>query len=77
MRQSAIMNSPRSTNRASVRGCDVRYQRIGKGVPLVLVHTLRTQLEYFRPLIEEFDSTRFEVIAIYLPGHGESTAPPT
>jgi pimeloyl-ACP methyl ester carboxylesterase len=41
----------------------------------VLVHTLRTQLEYFDCLLEHLDAGKVEVFAIDLPGHGESSAP--
>ena len=61
--------------RATLNGCEMRYRRLGAGQPVVLVHTLRTQLEYFRALIGEIDRTRYDVIALDLPGHGESTAP--
>jgi pimeloyl-ACP methyl ester carboxylesterase len=61
--------------RATLDGCEIRYRRFGVGQPVVLVHTLRTQLEYFRALIDEIDRTRYDVIALDLPGHGESTAP--
>jgi pimeloyl-ACP methyl ester carboxylesterase len=63
------------THRATLNGCEMRYRRLGAGQPVVLVHTLRTQLEYFRALIDEIDGTRHDVIAVDLPGHGESTAP--
>jgi pimeloyl-ACP methyl ester carboxylesterase len=53
----------------------MRYLRFGAGTPVVLVHTLRTQLEMFLRVIDHLDTTRAEVIAIDLPGHGESTAP--
>jgi pimeloyl-ACP methyl ester carboxylesterase len=33
------------------------------------------QLEYFSQLLEHLDTTRVEVVAIELPGHGESSAP--
>jgi pimeloyl-ACP methyl ester carboxylesterase len=49
----------------------LRYEKSGKGPPLVLLHTIRTQLEYFRalaPLLAE----RFTVYALDLPGHGHS-----
>jgi pimeloyl-ACP methyl ester carboxylesterase len=60
-----------------VRAADaeLRYFRSGDGMPLVLLHTLRTQLEYFRPLIERLDPSRLDVLAIDLPGHGRSSAP--
>jgi pimeloyl-ACP methyl ester carboxylesterase len=50
----------------------LRYQVSGNGPPLVLLHTIRTQLEYFRalaPLLAE----KFTVYAVDLPGHGHSS----
>ena len=41
----------------------------------MLLHTLRTQLEYYCRLIERLDTTRVEVVAVDLPGHGHSSAP--
>src|SRR5262245_22898438 len=61
--------------RVQVAGSELRYLRAGSGRPVVLLHTLRTQLEYFLPLIRELDLGRLEVIAPDLPGHGESAAP--
>src|SRR5919198_1812942 len=61
---------------ATVDGADIRYLRTGRGRPLVLLHTLRTQLDYFGPLLRHIDTGQMEVIAIDLPGHGESGAPP-
>src|SRR5687768_12769927 len=49
----------------------LRYAKWGQGPPLVLLHTIRTQLEYFRtlaPLLAE----KFTVYAVDLPGHGHS-----
>ncbi len=49
----------------------LRYVMSGNGPPLVLLHTVRTQLEYFRalaPLLAE----KFTVYAVDLPGHGHS-----
>jgi pimeloyl-ACP methyl ester carboxylesterase len=63
-------------HRARVEGAEIRYARVGRGRPVVLVHTLRTQLEYFGRLLEHVDTGRIEAIAIDLPGHGESSAPP-
>ena len=63
-------------HRATVDGADIRYLRVGRGTPVVLLHTLRTQLDYFGPLLQHLDSGRVEVIAMDLPGHGESSAPP-
>jgi pimeloyl-ACP methyl ester carboxylesterase len=68
--------TPDRLHRATVKGADIRYLRVGHGTPIVLLHTLRTQLDYFDPLLQQLDIDRFEVIAIDLPGHGESSAPP-
>lgn len=49
----------------------LRYVKLGEGPVLVLLHTIRTQLEYFRdlaPLLAE----RYTVYAVDLPGHGRS-----
>jgi pimeloyl-ACP methyl ester carboxylesterase len=49
----------------------LRYETSGNGPALVLLHTIRTQLEYFRalaPLLAE----KFTVFAVDLPGHGHS-----
>jgi len=40
----------------------------------VLLHTLRTQLEYWMPVVRELES-RFDIVAPDLPGHGQSAAP--
>jgi pimeloyl-ACP methyl ester carboxylesterase len=45
------------------------------GRAVVLLHTLRTQLDYFRGLIDRLEPTRWEIVAVDLPGHGESAAP--
>ena len=65
-----------TTRRVRLRSCELRYARTGTGPPVVLMHTLRTQLEYLAPLVAELDPTRLDVIAVDLPGHGESTAAP-
>jgi pimeloyl-ACP methyl ester carboxylesterase len=62
---------------ARAGGADIRFWRTGSGDPLVLLHPLRAQLEYFLPLQAELPSTTFELIVPDLPGHGRSTAPPT
>jgi pimeloyl-ACP methyl ester carboxylesterase len=41
---------------------------------VLLLHTLRTQLEYFLPLIEAI-GPGFDLVAPDLPGHGRSSAP--
>jgi hypothetical protein len=45
---------------ANIHDGEVRYLREGTGTPVVLLHTLRTQLEYFRPLIDHLDTKRVE-----------------
>jgi len=67
---------PSNIHRTIINDCDVRYLRAGSGTPVVFVHTLRTQLGMFLQVIERLDTTPAEVIAIDLPGHGESAAPP-
>jgi pimeloyl-ACP methyl ester carboxylesterase len=47
----------------------IRYLKSGSGDPLILLHTIRTQLEYFEQVIPQF-AKYFTVYAIDLPGHG-------
>jgi pimeloyl-ACP methyl ester carboxylesterase len=68
--------TPDKLHRVTIEGADIRFRHVGHGTPIVLLHTLRTQLDYFDLLLEQLDTHRLEVIAIDLPGHGESTAPP-
>jgi len=49
----------------------VRFQKTGSGPPLLLIHTIRTQLEYFRALAPLLARSH-TVYAIDLPGHGHS-----
>ncbi|MGO4685091.1 alpha/beta fold hydrolase [Hyphomicrobium sp. 2TAF46] len=53
----------------------LRYQKTGEGPPLVLMHTIRTQLEYFRSLAPVIAKS-YTVYAIDLPGHGRSPIDP-
>jgi len=57
-----------------VRGTRIRYLVAGSGPALVLLHTLRTQLDMFQTVIPELAS-RFRVYALDYPGHGRSDAP--
>jgi len=50
----------------------LRYLKAGNGEPLVLLHTIRTQLDYFQDVIPTL-SKHFTVYAIDLPGHGHSS----
>jgi len=54
----------------------VRFQKIGSGPPLLLLHTIRTQLEYFRSLAPLLAASR-TVYALDLPGHGHSPIDPS
>lgn len=53
-------------------GETVRVIKTGQGAPMLLMHTIRTQIEYFSEMIE-FYADRFTVYAIDLPGHGQSS----
>ncbi len=53
------------------KGVTLRYEKTGEGPPLVLIHTIRTQLEYFRSLAPVL-ARSYTVYAIDLPGHGHS-----
>ncbi|MBR1174573.1 alpha/beta hydrolase [Bradyrhizobium sp. KB893862 SZCCT0404] len=54
----------------------VRFQKTGSGPPLLLIHTIRTQLEYFRALAPLLAGSH-TVYAIDLPGHGHSPIDPS
>ncbi|MBI4694480.1 MAG: alpha/beta hydrolase [Gammaproteobacteria bacterium] len=55
-------------------GTSLRYVRTGQGRPLLLLHTLRTQLDYFEQLVPRL-AAGYDVIAVDLPGHGQSDIP--
>lgn len=50
----------------------LRYLKVGSGEPLVLMHTIRTQLDYFQEVIPSL-AQHFTVYALDLPGHGYSS----
>lgn len=52
-------------------GTRLRHLKIGSGPALVLLHTLRTQLDYFQRLIPRL-TRHFTVYAVDLPGLGWS-----
>jgi pimeloyl-ACP methyl ester carboxylesterase len=52
----------------------IRYLDSDQGQPLLLIHTLRTQLDYFQKLIPLLRG-RYRILAIDLPGHGYSSIP--
>lgn len=53
----------------------LRFRKSGGGPPLLLIHTIRTQLEYFRSLTPLLEAS-YTVYAIDLPGHGHSPIDP-
>jgi pimeloyl-ACP methyl ester carboxylesterase len=57
-----------------VGGNKLRFIKSGKGPPLVLLHTLRTQLDLFEKVVPEL-SKHFTVYALDYPGHGYSDIP--
>lgn len=57
-----------------VNGINLRYIDVGEGPLLVLLHTLRTQLDMFQKVIPEL-SKHFRVYALDYPGHGFSDIP--
>jgi pimeloyl-ACP methyl ester carboxylesterase len=60
----------------TVEGLRLRRVIAGAGPPLVLMHTLRTQLELFHEVIPVL-ARDFEVHAFDFPGHGLSEIPPS
>jgi pimeloyl-ACP methyl ester carboxylesterase len=57
-----------------VNGIRLRYIKTGQGPVLVLLHTLRTQLDLFEKIVPELAGD-FTVYALDLPGHGYSDIP--
>lgn len=53
-------------------GLTLRYVRTGNGPPLVLLHTIRTQLDYYEKLVPLL-SNHYQVIVLDMPGHGQSS----
>jgi pimeloyl-ACP methyl ester carboxylesterase len=58
----------------TVDGLKIRYIVAGEGPALVLLHTLRTQLDMFQKVIPEL-ARHFRVYAMDYPGHGYSDIP--
>jgi pimeloyl-ACP methyl ester carboxylesterase len=57
-----------------VEGLRLRYIVAGEGPPLVLLHTLRTQLDMFQKVLPAL-AARYRVYAIDYPAHGFSDIP--
>jgi pimeloyl-ACP methyl ester carboxylesterase len=53
-------------------GRTLRFLKTGTGEPLILMHTIRTQLDYFQEVIPLL-AQHYTVYAIDLPGHGYSS----
>src|SRR5437016_2762086 len=60
----------------TVRGSRLRYIKTGRGPNVVLLHTLRTQLDIFQKIIPPL-ARHFTVYAVDYPGHGYSDIPRT
>lgn len=58
----------------TVNGCRLRYIKTGQGPNLVLLHTLRTQLDIFQKVIPAL-AQRYTIYAMDFPGHGYSDIP--
>ena len=63
-----------SISYTNIDGNRIRYVKTGQGPTLVLLHTLRTQLDLFEKVIPEL-SKQFTVYALDYPGHGYSDIP--
>ena len=59
---------------ADLGGMQVRYITMGAGPNLVLLHTLRTQLDLFEKVVPDL-AKHFAVYALDYPGHGYSDIP--
>lgn len=62
------------SNYVDVGGNKLRYIKSGAGPVIVLLHTLRTQLDLFEKVVPEL-SKHFTVYALDYPGHGYSDIP--
>ncbi len=58
----------------NINGVRIRYIKTGDGPQLVLLHTIRTQLDIFQKVIPEL-ARDFTVFALDYPGHGWSDIP--
>ena len=57
-----------------IRGIKIRYIKTGAGPSLVLLHTLRTQLDLFEKVVPDLAKC-FTIYAPDYPGHGYYEAP--
>lgn len=70
-RKAAFWDSTLNYSYINVSGVNTRYIKTGHGPVLVLLHTLRTQVELFHKVIPEL-SNHFTIYAPDYPGHGYS-----
>jgi pimeloyl-ACP methyl ester carboxylesterase len=63
-----------ASNYLTVNGNKLRYIRTGRGPTVVLLHTLRTQLDLFEKIVPDL-ARDFTVYAVDYPGHGYSDIP--
>ena len=61
-------------NYATIKGNQLRYIYTGQGPIVVLLHTLRTQLDLFEKVVPQL-AKHFTVYALDYPGHGYSDIP--
>jgi pimeloyl-ACP methyl ester carboxylesterase len=54
---------------------ELNHYRAGQGEPLVLIHGIGSRWQVFRPVLPRLEAER-EVIALDLPGFGDSAMPP-
>ena len=59
-----------------VKSSRLRFVQVGEGPQLLLLHTLRTQLDIYHMMLPELQK-RFTVTALDYPGHGWSDIPGT
>ena len=57
-----------------VNDININYQTYGDGFPLVLVHHFSASLEFWAPQDEKL-SSKYQIIAYDVRGHGLSSAP--
>ncbi len=69
--QTPLWTENTNINMVDSAGLKMRYLKMGEGEPLILIHTLRTQLDYFSKIIPEL-AKHYTVYALDLPGHGYS-----
>src|SRR5580692_2097210 len=65
-----------ATNYLDIAGVKLRFLRAGTGQAIVILHGWGTSLENMALFTTEL-SSRYEVFAVDLPGHGGSSLPPT